>query len=69
MNRERVIFNNMLYFLISKAVLELTDILNRKFLAISENPNFLIYTTCQKKRDTFYFSIESPIKLTLREQL
>ena len=27
MNRERVIFNNMLYFLISKAVLELTDIL------------------------------------------
>ena len=27
------------------------------------------YTTGQKKRDTFYFSIENPIKLTLREQL
>ena len=27
------------------------------------------YTTGQKKRDTFYFSIENPIKPTLREQL
>ena len=33
MNRERVIFNNMLYFLISKAVLELTDILNSDIIA------------------------------------
>ena len=28
MNRERVVSNSVLYFMISKAVLELTDILN-----------------------------------------
>ena len=39
---------------------------------IAWRPSFayeINYTTGQKKRDTFYFSIENPIKLTLREQL